>query len=144
MNLYIYILLVVATLFLTACQTTGKTSWQYYDECSLRHEAFSEMVLCGKETRAIGCAENNTCSARGNALVQYADSLVTSIKAGEISEPEARRQWLEYRTAEENAYTEDLNAQRARRAAAINSMPNTPPKQTTCIGTSMSVNCTTY
>src|SRR5687768_11256824 len=109
------LLLCPLVLFSSAC-VTGQTAWQYYDQCANQHSSFEKMVACGKQARTEGCALNNTCSARGDALVQYADSLVISVKSKELSEAEARRRWIEYRTAEENAYSQDLNAALARRA----------------------------
>ncbi len=137
----LFLLGVIAVL--PACQTTSKMAWQYYDECASQHSKFQEMVACGKHARNMGCVADNTCGERGNALVRYSDSLVASIKLGELSEPEAQRKWIEYRTAEENAYIQDVSAERAR-LSAINSsqaLRDAVAQQSTPIFSPRPVNC---
>ena len=57
------------------------------------------MVACGAQARNAYCQAHNLCSANGNAIVAYADSLVQSVNNHELSEAEARRKWIEFRAA---------------------------------------------
>lgn len=127
----------------TACQTTmGKTSWQHYDECAKIHASFKDMASCGKESRNADCQKDNQCSGRGNALVQYVDSLVVSVEAGELSEAKARREWIRYRTEEENAFIADMNSQRSQRASTPYIPPQ--PRQTSCSTIGGSTFCNSF
>lgn len=136
MRTYSILLIITANLALSACQT-GKTAWQYYDECAKIHTSFVETMKCGKKTRNETCEVQNTCSDRGNALVLYTDSLVTSVRSKEMSEAEATRKWVEYRTAEQNSYMQS-------RAAATAAILDSAPQTTNCNTYGGYTNCTTY
>ena len=76
------------------------------------------MVACGAQARNAYCQAHNLCSANGNAIVAYADSLVQSVNNHELSEAEARRKWIEFRAARVEAQQQILAAQAAARAAS--------------------------
>jgi hypothetical protein len=90
-----------------------KSAWTHYDECAMQNSRFADMVSCGKAHRLAYCEEHSECSADGNAVVMYADSLVQSVNRHELSEPEAQRKWIEFRTARV-----DVQRQLAAQAAA--------------------------
>ena len=50
------------------------------------------MVACGAQARNAYCQAHNLCSANGNAIVAYADSLVQSVNNHELSEAGSRAQ----------------------------------------------------
>jgi hypothetical protein len=56
------------------------------------------MAECGKQKRLADCVPNNNCSSEGTAVMQYADSLVLSVKNREMSEAEALRKFAEYKS----------------------------------------------
>ena len=99
----------VLCVLLSGCIATT-AAWEHYDECSLEHKSFVKMVECGKDRRNAYCAPTNNCSASGNSIVQYADSLVASVKAKEITEEEARRKWIEFKTNEENELSRRISS----------------------------------
>jgi hypothetical protein len=82
---------------LAGCVSTGDV-WDYYDACSANGGRFTDIVECGKRTRTTGCTASYSCSANGNAFVAYADSLAVSVRSGEMTEAEATRRLLEYRS----------------------------------------------
>jgi hypothetical protein len=88
----------------TGC-AAQKTAFQHYDECALEHASFAAMAGCGKQRRNAYCQEHKNCSADGNSYVAYADSLVVSVNRGEMTEAEASRKWIEFRTTQLNART---------------------------------------
>jgi hypothetical protein len=110
----------------------NKSAWQHYDECATQNLSFADMVACGKQRRATYCEPNHTCSDEGNAIVMYADSLVQSVSRRELSEPEARRKWIEFRMARADTQKQ-LAVQAA--AAAARSAP------TTCTTIGATTNC---
>jgi hypothetical protein len=122
------LLSISALLLLTACSV--KPAWQHYDECMQEMDNFIEYTACGKERRNTHCQTNNSCSAGGNAIIKYADSLSKSVKSGEISETEAERMWIEFRNKEEGIY-------RHERRKMIDSINSSAPTTTHCntIGT---------
>jgi hypothetical protein len=103
------------------------TTFSFYDSCSGDTKSFSEMVSCGKAKRTAYCAEHSVCTADGTAVVQYADSLQTSVQTGEISAAEAQRKWVEFRMTQ-------LNARRQAAATAAAS-------STTCYKSGNIMNC---
>ena len=68
------------------------------------------MVACGKERRNNACVPSNDCSSKGDNVVQYADSLVQSIKSKELSEAQARREWIEFRNGEDKDFRNRINS----------------------------------
>jgi hypothetical protein len=110
----------------------NKSAWQHYDECATQYPSFADMVACGKQRRTTYCEANRNCSDDGNAVVMYADSLVQSVRRHELSEPEAQRKWIEFRTARSDTQKQ-LAAQAA--AAAVRSGP------TTCTTAGTITNC---
>lgn len=93
---------------LSGCAT--KPAWQYYDECAAQNLPFAAMVECGKQKRTAYCQSGGACSADGNAVVAYADSLVQSVNRREMSEAEAQRKWIEFRMARADEQQRRLDA----------------------------------
>ena len=85
------------------------------------------MISCGKAKRTAYCEAHSVCTADGTAVVQYADSLQTSVQNGELSAAEAQRKWVEFRMTQ-------LNARRQAAATAASS-------DTTCYRSGNNVNC---
>jgi len=108
-----YVIPVAATLAIFPLVGCARTvpAWAAYDACA-NEASFHAMVTCGKSNRQTGCEANRSCSAEGDAIVAYADSLDQSVQRHEISEPEARRKWIEFRMARAN------ELRQARQAAA--------------------------
>ena len=88
-----------------------KTAIAHYDECSAAGGGFVRMAACGKERRTDYCAQMKVCSADGDAVVAYADSLSASVSRHEMTEPEAQRRWIEFRSSQLSAMRQ-LEAQR--------------------------------
>jgi hypothetical protein len=109
-----------------------KNVFQHYDECAVENSSFAAMVACGKQRRTIYCQEHKSCSANGNAFVAYADSLVISVNRHEMSEAEAQRKWIEFRTAQ-------LNAQRQLAVESAGAAAASGPR--TCVQSGTVVNC---
>jgi hypothetical protein len=73
----------------------------HYDACAAQTSSFKEMIECGRRSRNAACQAEGACSSGGNSIVAYGDTLVASVDAKEMSEPEARRRWIEFKMAEE-------------------------------------------
>lgn len=100
-------------LLLISCGPSNKLAWEHYDECSVQNLGFVAMVECGKQKRTAWCeAQPTSCGAEGNAVVAYAGSLATSVERREMTEPEAQRRWIEFRSSQVGAVRQ-LAAQRA-------------------------------
>jgi hypothetical protein len=97
-----FVFLTIA-LFLAACDTSqpqAQQHWNYYDECAQHTSSFLAMAECGKTSRNAVCQALDNCSATGNAFVSYTDSLAASVKNGQMTEAEAQRQWIGFRTSQ--------------------------------------------
>lgn len=142
----IKLFIITAVFLLSACSGTSPETefipyWQHYDECSQDQKTFEKMIVCGKNKRLESC-ENNVCSgARGNAFMSYSDSLLTSVKSGQLSEEEAKRRWIEFRLKEEDAFIKDHNAMLTRRAIHNQSAG---PTSTQCHTANGYTNCTSF
>jgi hypothetical protein len=90
--------LAAVALLVGGCFGSGKYVWQYYDECSAHTVSFVRMAECGRRKRLADCVPTNDCSPQGTAFMQFADSLVLSVKSGEMTEPEALRRFVEFKT----------------------------------------------
>jgi hypothetical protein len=117
-------------MFLGGC--AQKAAWEHYDECAVETSSFQAMVACGKQKRTAYCQAESNCTADGNAVVMYADSLNQSVTNKEMTEAEAARRWIEFRTARA-----DTQRQLAAQAAAARAASG--PK--TCVQTENVVNC---
>jgi hypothetical protein len=69
----------------------SKPAWVHYDECAVETSSFQAMVACGRQKRAAYCQAQANCSASGNAVVMYADSLDKSVSNKEMTEADAQR-----------------------------------------------------
>lgn len=79
-------------------------AWNFYDQCAYKSPSFIEMANCGRKERQAYCTAHKNCMPDGDFFVRYADSLVTSVRNGEITEAEAQRRWIEFRASQVNAY----------------------------------------
>jgi len=134
------ILALVTCIGLTGCVDNTRTpptiaAMDHYDNCSMSEPQFERMVACGRIRRQTYCTQTGECSPEGNLIVQYGDSLVASFKRGEMSEPEARRRWVEFSIAHRNQRT--MQAMQAMQAGAI--MAATAPR--TCFPIGRSISC---
>lgn len=82
-----------------SCAGCAQTSsWEHYDACAKETKSFASMVECGKRRRNAYCASSlGGCSTEGNNVVAYADSLVQSVNARQMTEPEAQRRWIDFK-----------------------------------------------
>jgi hypothetical protein len=119
-----------AGLTLSAC-ISNKQVWSYYDACS-GSPSFVEMVDCGKRTRNAECQAANGCSGPGNNFVAYAEALAGSVRSREISENEARRKLIEFRTTQEGQMRQERQSAAAIAAAAAPVTCTTTFGVTTC------------
>ena|SRR5437667_3615635 len=115
MHRFTILLLALAATALCGCVTAGKPAWVFYDECSNQTSSFQTMVACGKQRRNEYCEAQQACGAVGNSLVQYADALAQSVNNHEMTEAEAQRRWIEFKTAQIN----NARQQQIQAAAAI-------------------------
>jgi hypothetical protein len=102
----------LASLSLAGCLTTGIPAWEHFDACASQ-PTFHEMVRCAKARRQSACEANRNCSPGGDAVIAYAESLDQSVQIREMSEPEARRKWIEFRMARANELRQAAQAERA-------------------------------
>ena len=135
-----FILALVSAIGLAGCVDNTRAppsiaAMDHYDNCSAREPQFERMVECGKIRRQSYCTQAGGCSAEGNLIVQYGDSLVASYKRGEMSEAEARRRWVEFSMAHRNQ--QSMQAMQAMQAGAI--MAATAPR--TCFPIGRSISC---
>ncbi len=103
---------VVVSLSLAGCLTTSISALEHFDACAYQ-PTFHEMVKCAKARRQSTCEANRNCSSGGDAVVAYAESLDQSVQIHEMSEPEARRKWIEFRMARVNEQRQAAQAARA-------------------------------
>jgi hypothetical protein len=83
----------LSALFLGGCASAKVTSaWEHYDACSAE-TVFVAMVECGKQKRSAYCQTVGGCSPTGNAFVDYADALATSVRKKQMTEAEAQRRF---------------------------------------------------
>ncbi len=83
---------------LTGCATHSLVVWEYYDQCALENPSFLAMAECGRRKRLAECVPTNTCSPEGNMFMRYVDSLALSVSKKELTEAEAMRRYLEYKS----------------------------------------------
>lgn len=74
----------------------SQSAWEYYDRCS--QTSFVQMVDCGRRVRTSECTAAGTCSGPGNSFVAYADSLAASVRSKQMTDEEARRKFIEFKT----------------------------------------------
>jgi hypothetical protein len=121
---------ITATSFIFSCATIHPSAVSFYDSCAKQSASFVDTAACGKLNRNNYCESHNNCSADGDTFVQYADSLVQSVQNHELSDSEAQRKWIEFKTAQMNAAKQ--------RAATVAAGAMSP---TTCVTTGVITNC---
>jgi hypothetical protein len=79
--------LCAVSIVISACARSEapRAALDFYDDCSARTPSFTAMVACDKERRTADCAARSNCSSDGNAVMQYADSLVQSVSNREMT-----------------------------------------------------------
>jgi hypothetical protein len=103
MRIALVILGLLASAVLNGC-AMPRPAWQYYDQCVAETSNFSQLLACGKRRRFAACTNSfQGCSAEGNSVVMYADSLLLSIGNHEITEAEAERRWIEFKSQRADA-----------------------------------------
>jgi hypothetical protein len=112
---------------LTGCLTapSSVSAWEYFDACP-EQTPFHDWVTCGKVNRQAACDTSRNCSPGANTIVAYAEGLDQSVQRHEITEPEARRKWVEFRKdreARQDAAKRQSDRTAAERAAATVSEP---------------------
>ena len=80
--------------------------WGYYDRCAAENPSFLAMAECGRQKRLAECVANNTCSAEGTVFMEYVDSLALSVKNKKMTEAEAMRRYVEYKSGGVSACTQ--------------------------------------
>jgi hypothetical protein len=128
-----YLALTLASLILTGCALPGpalKQAYEHYDECmaELPGKSFSEIAACGRQRRQAQCTSSNTCSSNGSSFVSYVDSLGSSVERKEMTDNEAKRRYIEFRTSA-------INTQLNRAALQAAQAP------TTCVTSGAFANC---
>jgi phage/plasmid primase-like uncharacterized protein len=101
---------------LTGCLTTTASVpvWEHFDACP-EQTAFHDWVTCAKQRRQAACDESR-CSASSSQVVAYVDGLDQAVQRHELTEPEARRKWNDYRR--EREATQEANRRQADHKAA--------------------------
>jgi hypothetical protein len=99
----------LAAVSLAGCLTEGPSwqhtdipVWQHFDSCSDR-TAFHEWVTCAKARRDAICTNTRACAPGFFEVLAYAEGLDEAVRRRQISEPEARQKWAEYRASKETA-----------------------------------------
>jgi hypothetical protein len=81
-----------------------KSAWEHYDECSADTTSFQKMAECGKQRRMAYCQSSlSGCTDIGNSIMQYADALSQSVANHEMTEAEAKRRFIEFKTGQAQA-----------------------------------------
>jgi hypothetical protein len=66
------------------------------------------MVDCGKARRTAHCeAHPSGCGSDGDAIVEFANALAASVASKEMSDAEARRKFIEFKTSRRDEYRRD-------------------------------------
>jgi hypothetical protein len=112
---------------LTGCLTapSNASAWEYFDACP-EQTPFHDWVTCGKLNRQAACETSRSCAPGTTTIVTYAEGLDQSVQRHEMSEPEARRKWVEFRKereARQDAAKRQSDRTAADRAAAAVSAP---------------------
>jgi hypothetical protein len=98
-----------------------RTAWEHYDECAATGSSFQAMAACGKAKRIAYCTSAPVgCSDTDNSFVQFADALSRQVANREMSDAEAMRRYVEYKTAQQNAQHQIQAASAARAISAAN------------------------
>lgn len=98
------VILLSLPLLLAGCVSNYVPPWAFYDQCAQHVSSFVGIAGCGEAKRNEYCVAHKNCNANDNAFVAYTDSLVRSVKSGDMTEEEARRKWIEFRANQVNAY----------------------------------------
>ncbi|HEU5047182.1 MAG TPA: hypothetical protein VFT64_04985 [Rickettsiales bacterium] len=124
-----FLLFLPSILLLAGCMANNYVPpWTFYDQCAQQLSSFSAIANCGETKRNAWCTEHQNCTSNDNAFVAYTDSLVASVKSGEMTQEEARRKWIEFRANQVNAYQQQQ-------------MMTAPRQPMTCFSNGPIVNC---
>jgi len=94
----------LGTVSLAGCltETTNIPVWAHFDACNDR-TSFHEWVTCAKLNRQAVCYTGRSCSLGFPDVIEYAETLDQAVQLRQISEPEARSKWAEFRTDRDRA-----------------------------------------
>jgi len=126
------VLLFPIPLMISGCVASQKTAWDHYDECATETSSFRTMADCGKQRRLAYCQDNRNCGDIGNSVVQYADALSQSVANREMTEAEARRRFIEFKTTQAQVMRQQQLQAAAVRAASGPVFCNTVGNSTIC------------
>ena len=97
----------LGTVSLAGCltETTNIPVWAHFDACNDRG-TFHEWVTCAKQNREAICFTGRACSLGFPDVIAYAETLDQAVQRRQISEPEARSKWTEYRADRDRAQSQ--------------------------------------
>jgi hypothetical protein len=119
-------------------------AFDHYDACAKTYTAFIDMAACGKKARQADCTTSFLfgCSREGDVVVQYADALAASVKGNEMTDLQAQKRWIEFKSEQLNAWAAAAAARKnAWAAAEAASRPAPRAPHYTCTGNGDFVNC---
>jgi hypothetical protein len=103
----------LGTISLAGCLTEAANLpvWAHFDACKDRG-TFHELVECAKLNREAVCFTGRACSLGFPDVIYYAEALDLAVQRRQISEPEARRRWAEYRADRDRTEAQARDAPR--------------------------------
>jgi hypothetical protein len=122
-----WVLLVTVAVTVSGC---AKGAIEHYDACMAEGGSFQAMAACGKAARMAGCRGSIPgCSESGNALMHYADALSAQVARRKMTDAEAMRRFVEFKTAQLRA----VGQEQAQAAASLPAAaPDTASGPVTC------------
>ena len=142
--------IMVLGLLLSGCfATTNYTStWQHFNDCSVTHSKFTEMVKCGelKRNNYVQSTRGATKSQLGNSFVRYAKILAQQVENNEITETAANLKLLELEQKFEAEYQASVVEAQKQNNQALRDFTGglKSPTTTNCSTIGSSTSCTTY
>jgi hypothetical protein len=89
------LLLALCSIALSGCGS--QTVWGFYNSCS-GSGSFVAMIECGSAKRDAYCRDNAYgCGESGNTVEQFGNALAQQVRARELSDPDALRQFTEFK-----------------------------------------------
>jgi hypothetical protein len=121
-------MLVMAAMAMAVSGCT-RMAWEHYDECTAVGGLFQAMAACGKAKRMEYCTTSpRGCSDTDNSFVQFTDALSRQVANREMSDAEAMRRYVEFKTAQQNAQHQlQATAIASIPPVAANTVPSRPP-----------------
>ena len=110
------LLLVFLVSFAAPTAFAVKPASSHYNSCSKKYSEFVDIASCGKSARNRTC--KSRCSAEGDSLVRYADTLAHGVKTRQITDYEAKIKFAEYQQVWDRNIS-NLNAAQRRQGQAL-------------------------